>query len=224
VEARIVSKITVLLAEDHTIVRKGLRSLLESRADIKVVGEAENGREAIDRVEELRPDVVVMDIGMPGLNGLEATRRIKKRFGDIQVLVLTVHTGEEYILQILRAGASGYLVKQAAPAELISAIQAVHRGEAFLSPSISKKVLEDYVQRTGATAQRDGFERLTDREREVLQLIAEAYSTREIAEQLHISIKTAETHRAHLMEKLSLHSTAELTRYAIRKGVVTLDR
>jgi len=219
-----VSKITVLLAEDHTIVRKGLRSLLESRADIKVVGEAENGREAIDRVEELRPDVVVMDIGMPGLNGLEATRRIKKRFGDVQVLILTVHTGEEYILQILRAGASGYLVKQAAPAELISAIQAVHRGEAFLSPSISKKVLEDYVQRAGATAQRDSFERLTDREREVLQLIAEAYSTREIAEQLHISIKTAETHRAHLMEKLSLHSTAELTRYAIRKGVVTLDR
>ncbi|HUV73260.1 MAG TPA: response regulator transcription factor [Anaerolineae bacterium] len=218
------SKITVLLAEDHTIVRKGLRSLLESRADIKVVGEAENGREAIDRVEELRPDVVVMDIGMPGLNGLEATRRIKKRFGDVQVLILTVHTGEEYILQILRAGASGYLVKQAAPAELISAIQAVHRGEAFLSPSISKKVLEDYVQRAGATAQRDSFERLTDREREVLQLIAEAYSTREIAEQLHISIKTAETHRAHLMEKLSLHSTAELTRYAIRKGVVTLDR
>ena len=218
------SKITVLLAEDHTIVRKGLRSLLESRADMKVVGEAENGREAIDRVEELRPDVVVMDIGMPGLNGLEATRRIKKRFGDVQVLILTVHTGEEYILQILRAGASGYLVKQAAPAELISAIQAVHRGEAFLSPSISKKVLEDYVQRAGATAQRDSFERLTDREREVLQLIAEAYSTREIAEQLHISIKTAETHRAHLMEKLSLHSTAELTRYAIRKGVVTLDR
>jgi len=223
VEESIVSKITVLLAEDHTIVRKGLRSLLESRADIKVVGEAENGREAIDRVEELRPDVVVMDIGMPGLNGLEATRRIKKRFGDVQVLILTVHTGEEYILQILRAGASGYLVKQAAPAELISAIQAVHRGEAFLSPSISKKVLEDYVQRAGATAQRDSFERLTDREREVLQLIAEAYSTREIAEQLHISIKTAETHRAHLMEKLSLHSTAELTRYAIRKGVVTLD-
>jgi len=218
-----VSKITVLLAEDHTIVRKGLRSLLESRADMKVVGEAENGREAIDKVEELRPDVVVMDIGMPGLNGLEATRRIKKRFGDVQVLILTVHTSEEYILQILRAGASGYLVKQAAPAELISAIQAVHRGEAFLSPSISKKVLEDYVQRAGATAQRDSFERLTDREREVLQLIAEAYSTREIAEQLHISIKTAETHRAHLMEKLSLHSTADLTRYAIRKGVVTLD-
>jgi two-component system response regulator NreC len=223
VEESIVSKITVLLAEDHTIVRKGLRSLLESRADIEVVGEAENGREAIDRVEELRPDVVVMDIGMPGLNGLEATRRIKKRFGDVQVLILTVHTGEEYILQILRAGASGYLVKHAAPEELISAIQAVHQGEAFLSPSISKKVLEDYVQRAGATAQRDSFDRLTDREREVLQLIAEAYSTREIAEQLHISIKTAETHRAHLMEKLSLHSTTELTRYAIRKGVVTLE-
>jgi two-component system response regulator NreC len=224
VEGRIVSKTTVLLAEDHTIVRKGLRSLLESEADIEIVGEAENGREAIDRVEELRPDVVVMDIGMPGLNGLEATRQIKKRFSDVQVLILTVHTGEEYILQILRAGASGYLVKQAAPAELISAIQAVHRGEAFLSPSISKKVLDDYVQRAGAAAQWDSLERLTDREREVLQLIAEAYSTREIAEELHISIKTAETHRAHVMEKLGLRSTAELTRYAIRKGVVTLDQ
>ncbi len=217
------SQTTVLLVEDHTIVRKGLRSLLESEADIRVVGEAENGREAIEKVDELRPDVVVMDIGMPGLNGLEATRQIKKRFSDVQVLILTVHTGEEYILQILRAGASGYLVKQAAPAELISAIQAVHRGQAFLSPSISKKVLEDYVQRAEATARGDSLERLTDREREVLQLIAEAYSTREIAEQLHISIKTAETHRAHLMEKLGLHSTAELTRYAIRKGVVTLD-
>jgi DNA-binding NarL/FixJ family response regulator len=218
-----VSQTTVLLVEDHTIVRKGLRSLLESEADIRVVGEAENGREAIEKVDELRPDVVVMDIGMPGLNGLEATRQIKKRFTDVQVLILTVHTGEEYILQILRAGASGYLVKQAAPAELISAIQAVHRGQAFLSPSISKKVLEDYVQRAEATARGDSLERLTDREREVLQLIAEAYSTREIAEQLHISVKTVETHRAHLMEKLGLHSTAELTRYAIRKGVVTLD-
>jgi DNA-binding NarL/FixJ family response regulator len=223
IKVTIVSQITVLLVEDHTIVRKGLRSLLESEHDIQVVGEAENGREAIEKADELRPDVVVMDIGMPGLNGLEATRQIKKRFSDVQVLILTVHTGEEYILQILRAGASGYLVKQAAPAELISAIQAVHRGQAFLSPSISKRVLEDYVQRAEATARGDSLERLTDREREVLQLIAEAHSTREIAEQLHISIKTAETHRAHLMEKLGLHSTAELTRYAIRKGVVTLD-
>jgi two-component system response regulator NreC len=224
VEAWIVSQTTVLLVEDHTIVRKGLRSLLESEADIRVVGEAENGREAIEKVEELRPDVVVMDISMPGLNGLEATRQIKKRFREVQVLVLTVHTSEEYILQILRAGASGYLIKQAAPAELISAIQAVHRGGAFLSPSISKKVLEDYVRRAEATAQRDSLERLTDREREVLQLIAEAYSTREIAELLHISIKTAETHRAHLMQKLGLHSAAELTRYAILKGIVTLDQ
>jgi two-component system response regulator NreC len=224
VKAWIVSQTTVLLVEDHTIVRKGLRSLLESEADIRVVGEAENGREAIEKVEELRPDVVVMDISMPGLNGLEATRQIKKRFREVQVLVLTVHTSEEYILQILRAGASGYLIKQAAPAELISAIQAVHRGGAFLSPSISKKVLEDYVRRAEATAQRDSLERLTDREREVLQLIAEAYSTREIAELLHISIKTAETHRAHLMQKLGLHSAAELTRYAILKGIVTLDQ
>ena len=216
--------IRVLLAEDHTIVRKGLRSLLDAESDIQVVGEAENGREAIDKVEELRPDIVVMDITMPGLNGLEATRQIKKRFPDVQILILTVHTSEEYVVQILRAGASGYLVKQAAPTELISAIQAASRGEAFLSPSISKKVVEDYVQRAGVTAESDSLQRLTAREREVLQLIAEGYSTREIAEQLHISVKTAETHRAHLIEKLGIHSTAELTQYAIRKGVISLDR
>ena len=165
-----------------------------------------------------------MDITMPGLNGLEATRQIKKRFPDVQILILTVHTSEEYVLQILRAGASGYLVKQAAPTELISAIQAASRGEAFLSPTISKKVVEDYVQRAGVTVESDSFQKLTAREREVLQLIAEGYSTREIAEQLHISIKTAETHRAHLIEKLGIHSTAELTQYAIRKGVISLDR
>ena len=218
------SMIRVLLAEDHTIVRKGLRSLLDAEADIQVVGEAENGREAIDKVEQLLPDIVVMDITMPGLNGLEATRQIKKRFPDVQILILTVHTSEEYVLQILRAGASGYLVKQAAPTELISAIQAASRGEAFLSPTISKKVVEDYVQRAGVTVESDSFQKLTAREREVLQLIAEGYSTREIAEQLHISIKTAETHRAHLIEKLGIHSTAELTQYAIRKGVISLDR
>jgi two-component system response regulator NreC len=216
--------ITVLLAEDHTIVRKGLRSLLDAEADIQVVGEAENGREAIDKVEQLLPDIVVMDIAMPGLNGLEATRQIKKRFPHVRILVLTVHTNEEYVLQILRAGASGYLVKQAAPTELISAIQAAHQGEAFLSPSISRKVVDDYILRAGLTDEPDSFEKLTDREREVLQLIAEGASTREIAEQLHISVKTAETHRAHLMEKLDMRSTAELTQYAIRKGVISLDR
>lgn len=217
------SEIRVLLAEDHTIVRKGLRSLLDAEATITVVGEAENGRQAIDQVEHLLPDVVVMDIGMPGLNGLEATRQIKKRFPDVQVLILTVHTGEEYILQILRAGASGYLIKQAAPTDLVQAIQAAHQGGIFLSPSISRKVIEDYVQQASATAELDSYEKLTDREREVLQLIAEGHSTRQIAEQLHISVKTVETHRAHLMDKLDLRSTAELTQYAIRKGVISLD-
>jgi two-component system response regulator NreC len=217
------SEIRVLLAEDHTIVRKGLRSLLDAEATMTVVGEAENGRQAIDQVEHLLPDVVVMDIAMPGLNGLEATRQIKKRFPDVQVLVLTVHTGEEYILQILRAGASGYLVKQAAPTDLVQAIQAAHRGDVFLSPSISRKVIEEYVQQASAAPEVDSYETLTDREREVLQLIAEGSSTRQIAEQLHISVKTVETHRAHLMDKLELHSTAELTQYAIRKGVISLE-
>jgi DNA-binding NarL/FixJ family response regulator len=216
--------IKVLLADDHTIVRKGLRSLLESENGILVVGEAADGREAIDQVGRLRPDVVIMDIGMPGLNGLESTRQIKARYANIQVLILTVHTSEEYVFQILRAGASGYVLKRAAPKELISAIQAVNRGEAFLSPSISRKVVDEFVKNGAATTEWDSYEKLTPREREVLQLIAEGHPTRVIAELLHISVKTAETHRAHLMDKLDMRSTAELTRYAISKGVITVDR
>jgi DNA-binding NarL/FixJ family response regulator len=222
-EEDIVSEIRVLLAEDHTIVRKGIRSLLDAEATISIVGEAENGRQAIEQVERLLPDVVVMDIGMPELNGLEATRQIKKRFPDVRVLILTVHTGEEYVLQILRAGASGYLIKQAAPTDLVFAIQAAYRGGIFLSPSISRKVVEEYVEQASTTEELDSYDRLTDREREVLQLIAEGHSTRQIADLLHVSIKTVETHRAHLTAKLDLHSTAELTQYAIRKGVISLD-
>jgi DNA-binding NarL/FixJ family response regulator len=217
-------KTRVLLAEDHTIVRKGLRSLLETQAGIEVIGEAEDGREAVVQVEQQRPDIVLMDITMPGLNGLEATRQIKKRFPEVKVLILTVHSDEEYIRQILRAGASGYLVKQAAPHELISAIEAIQRGESYLSPSVSKKVVQEYVQHATGSAEEDSCERLTDREREVLQLIAEGNSTRDIAELLHTSVKTAETHRARLMGKLDIHSTAELTQYAIRKGVISLDK
>jgi len=216
--------IRVLLAEDHTIVRKGLRSLLDAEAGMEVIGEAANGREAVDKVQQLLPDVVVMDIAMPGLNGLEATRQIKKRFPEVKVVILTVHTNEEYIRQILRAGASGYLVKQAAPRELIAAIRAAQRGDSYLSPSVSRKVVAQYVQRAGAVAEQDSYEKLTNREREVLQLIAEGNSTREIADVLHISVKTAESHRAHLMDKLDIHTTAELTRYAIRKGVTSLDQ
>jgi DNA-binding NarL/FixJ family response regulator len=218
------SKIRVLLAEDHTIVRKGLRSLLDDEAGIEVIGEAQDGREAVEKVQQLLPDVVLMDITMPALSGLEATRQIKKRFPEVQVLILTMHATEEYIFQILRAGASGYVVKQAAPNELISAIQAVYRGESFLSPSISKKIIEEYIRQAEAMAERDSYDQLTTREREVLQLIAEGHSTREIAELLHISTKTVETHRAHLMDKLDTYSTAELTQYAIRKGVIRADQ
>ena len=217
-------KTRVLLAEDHTIVRKGLRSLLDKETGIEVVGEAEDGREAIVKAEELHPDVVVMDIAMPGLNGLEATRQIKKRFPDMKILILTMHANEEYILQSLKAGASGYLVKKAAPAELISAINAVHKGNSFLSPSISRTVIDEYIRRSKEISEgEEGFEQLTVREREVLQLIAEGRKTREIAELLYISIKTVETHRAHIMNKLDIHSTAELTRYAIRKGIISSD-
>ena len=215
-------KIRVLLAEDHTIVRKGLRSLLDGEVGMEVIGEAEDGREAIQMTQQLLPDVVLMDISMPGLNGLEATRQIKERFPEVKVLVLTRHADEEYVFQILRAGASGYVVKKAAPAELILAIQAVYRGDSFLSPSISRKVIAEYI-RTAEAMEENSYDRLTDREREVLQLIAEGHSNREIAELLHISEKTVRAHRAHLMDKLGIHSTAELTGYAIRKGVVSLD-
>jgi two-component system response regulator NreC len=214
------NRISVLLVDDHTIVREGLCSLLDAEADIKVIAEAEDGREAIEKAGSLHPDVVVMDITMPGLSGLEATCQIKQRCPEVQVVALTMHTAEEYIYQILRAGASGYVVKRAALSELISAVRAASRGECFLSPSVSRTVIQDYLRRAEALAGENSYERLTPREREVLQLIAEGHSSRGIAELLCISIKTVQTHKAHLMRKLDMHSTAELTRYAIRKGVI----
>jgi len=217
-------KIKVVIADDHTIVRKGLCALLQGEPDIEVVGEAENGREAIKVVETLSPDVVVMDIAMPGLNGLDTTRQLKKRFPKLKILILTMHDNEEYIFETLRAGASGYLIKRSAPTELIAAIQSVYRNESFLSPAISKKVIEGFVQ-SGANALKEDAEdtQLTTREREVLQLIAEGNANREIARLLHISIKTVESHKAHIMEKLNLRTIAELTQYAIRKGLIQLD-
>ena len=216
-------KIRVLLAEDHTIVRKGLRSLLDAEPDIEVVGEADNGRQAIQQVHDLGPDVVLMDITMPELNGLEATRRIKGQFPQVQVLVLSMHANEQYVFEILRAGASGYLVKQSAVAELVLAIRAVHRGDGFLSPAISRTVIDEYSRRADAKMNDTQYDRLTPREREVLQLVAEGHSNREIADLLCISIKTVEAHRAHLMDKLDLHNTAELTRYAIARGLISTD-
>jgi len=216
-------RIRVLLAENHTIVRKGLRVLLDDETDIEVVGEAEDGREAVEQVERLHPDVVLMDITMPLLNGVEATRQIKAQYPEVQVLGLTRHENEEYIYQLLRAGASGYVVKQAAPAELVEAIRAVFEGDTYLSPSINPSVVEAYIRQANAMVKKGPEERLTPREREVLQLVAEGRTNREIARVLSISVKTVEHHRANLMSKLGLYSAAELTQYAIRMGVIDVD-
>ena len=216
--------IKVILAEDHTIVRKGLRSLLDIEEGIKVVGEAENGKQVIKKVAQLKPDVVVMDIAMPLLNGLEATRRIKKDFPRVRVLVLSVHEDEEYIFQNVMAGASGYLLKNAAPTDLVSAIKAAYRNEAFLSPSISKKVVKEYIrQAAGTSREENSYEKLTNREREVLQLLAEGRTVKEIAHLLYLSTKTVQAHRAHLREKLNINSNAELIKYAIRKGLIKIE-
>jgi DNA-binding NarL/FixJ family response regulator len=218
-----VRKIKVLLADDHTIVRKGLLSLLLDHEDIDVVGEAHDGRDAIKQVEQLQPDVVVMDITMPLLNGLEATRQIKHRWPNIQVVILTVHTAAEYIFRILQTGASGYVVKQAAPSELFMAIRAAHAGESFLSPSISQTVIQEYITRARLTSCEDSFDTLTEREREIIQLLAEGHTSRDIAEMLVISIKTVETHRGNLMRKLGIDNLADLTKYAVRKGIIPLE-
>lgn len=217
------SKIRVLLAEDHTIVRKGIRSLLDDEPNIEVVGEAEDGRDAVAQTEALEPDIVVMDHTMPLLNGLEATRQIGKLVPQTKVLILTMHTNQEYVFQYLQAGAAGYLVKQTAPTELVTAIQAIHSGDSFLSPSITKPVIEELI-RTGGTAGRIApDDTLTEREREVLQLIAEGFTNQAIAQQLQISAKTVGVHRLNLMQKLDLHNLADLTKYAIRTGMIGLD-
>jgi two-component system response regulator NreC len=216
------NKIRVLLADDHTILREGIRALLSAQPDIEVVGEAANGREAVAKAHDLKPDVVLMDIAMPLLNGLEATRQIKKEHPRINVLVLTMYDSQEYVAQILRAGASGYVIKEAAADDLVSAIHAVHGGGAFLYPSVTKMLVDDYLQRVEAEGDEKPYEQLTDREREVLQLIAEGYTNKEIAELLCLSVKTVQTHRAHIMEKLNLHDKGELIKYAIRRGIIEL--
>lgn len=216
------AKIRILLAEDHTIVRKGIRSLLDREPTFQVVGEAENGREAVEQTERLQPDVVLMDHTMPLLNGLEALRQIKKRRPDTKVIVLTMHTNEEYIFQFLQAGAEGYLVKQTAPTDLVEAIRAVHAGQSFLSPAISRAVIDEYVRQTAPT-KTDSLESLTDREREVFQLLAEGYSAGEIAAELHISAKTVGVHRMNLMQKLELSNMTELIKFALRKGIISLE-
>jgi two-component system response regulator NreC len=214
--------IRVLLAEDHTIVRKGLLSILADQLDVEVVGEAENGREALRLTEQLHPDVVVMDIAMPLLNGLEATRQIKRYHPEVKVLVLTMHTDEEYVCRLLQAGASGYVVKQAAPAELLLAVHAAHRGDLFLSPAITSPVIAEYLEQDSFIG--NSYDALTNREREVLQLLVEGYSNREIAHTLTISIKTVQTHRSNLMAKLGIENLCDLVKYAIQKGILPLEQ
>lgn len=211
--------IRLLLAEDHTIVRAGIRALLQNLEGLEVVGEAGDGREALRMVETHHPDIVLMDIGMAGLNGLEATARISKEYPHVRVIILSMYASEEYVLQALRAGAVGYLLKDAGITELELAIRSVARDETYLSPAVSKHVVADYVRRVGGEP--SSLERLTRRQREILQLIAEGHSTQEIAQMLSISVKTVETHRSQLMERLDIHDVASLVRYAIRMGLIT---
>ncbi len=210
-------RIRVLLVDDHAILRAGLRALLETYPDIEVVGEAEDGEEAIRQVRELCPDVVLMDVAMPGMNGLVATRYILEASPATKVLILTQYGNKEYVLPLLEAGAAGYVLKQAADTDLIKAIRSVYRGDSFLYPPIAKMLLEAYVSEEQLV---DPYETLTPREREVLVLVARGYSNREIANILHISPKTVDVHRTRLMKKLDLHHVADLTRYAIRRGLV----
>ena len=211
--------IRVLLAEDHALVRAGIRALLDNLPGIQVVGEAGDGHDALRLIEKQQPDLVVMDIAMPKLNGLEAAARATRDFPNTRVIILSMHMNEEYVLRALRAGAVGYLLKDAGTAELEIAIKAVARGETYLSPAVSKHVISDYVQRVHREV--DAREPLTSRQREILQLIAEGHTAKEIAHMLNLGVKTVETHRAQLMARLDIHDIAGLVRYAIRTGLVT---
>ncbi len=215
------NRIRVLLADDHTILRDGIRALLVDQADIEVIGEAEDGLSTVKMVGKLKPDVVIMDIAMPLLNGLEATRQIQRDHPQVKVLILTMHDNEEYIRQVLAAGALGYVLKDAAAHDLLGAIRAVHRGEAVLSPAITRLVIEDYL-RWGDIRPADTSNGLTPREREILQLIAEGYTNKEIAEILSLSVKTIQSHRGNLMSKLDLHDRGELIKYAIQKKIIDI--
>jgi len=214
-------KIRVLLADDHTILRDGIRALLEDQQDIEVIGEAEDGQSAVKMAAQLDPDIVIMDIAMPLLNGLEATRHIRRDSPQVKVLILTMHENEEYIRQVLAAGAFGYVLKDAAARDLLGAIRAVYNGESVLSPAITRLVIEDYL-RWGDMQPVDASNGLTSREREVLQLIAEGYTNKEIAEILCLSIKTIQSHRMNLMSKLDLHDRGELIKYAIQKKIIEI--
>jgi len=216
------AKIRLILVDDHSLVRASLKSLLDEFAEVEVVGEAGDGREALDRIAQHRPDQILMDISMPGLNGVEATRRIVNEHPEVRVIVLSMHGDEEHVLRALRAGASGYVLKGSAPRELELAIEAVARGQLFLSPAISKHIIDIYLSRTEDKT--NSLDQLTPRQREILQLIAEGNSSKQIAKMLDASVKTIESHRASLMVRLDIHEIAGLVRYAIRHGLVSSEK
>ena len=214
-------KISILLADDHSLLRCGLRLLLEQQNDLVVVAEAEDGRKSVALAASSNPDVAVLDVGMPNLNGIEAAKQITARDGKTAVVILSMHHDESYILRALKAGARSYLLKDSAQSDLVAAIRAVAQGKSFFSPAVSKILLEDYVRKLKRSGAEDSYDLLTPREREILQLIAEGKSNKDMAGVLRLSVYTVETHRANLMEKLNLRSVPELILYAVRKGVVS---
>ncbi len=216
-------KIRVLVVDDHTVVRAGIRLLLDAQSDIEVVGEAKDGLEGLSQAQELKPDVLLMDITMPGMEGVQATKVVKEACPQVQILALTMHEDAPHFFRMLQAGASGYVVKGADPEELLSAIRAVSQGKAYLFPSLARKLLDDYLERLEVGEEGDTYARLTNREREVLKLIGEGHTGREIAEMLFLSKNTVERHRTNIMDKLGMHNKSQLIRLAIRKGLVKLE-
>jgi two-component system response regulator NreC len=214
------NSIRILLADDHTVMRRGLRALLERQTGFVVVAEAADGREAVDIAAAICPDVAVIDIGMPNLNGIEAARRITEKRPETAVVILSMHADESYVLRALKSGARGYLLKDSPEEDLINAIRAVHQGKAFFSPEISKMLAEDYMRQMRQRGVEDSYELLTPREREILQMLGEGNSNKDVATKLNLSLHTVETHRGNVLEKLNLHSTAEMILYAVRKGIV----
>ena len=212
--------ITIVLADDHNVMRSGLRLLLERHEDLRVVGEANNGREAVDLVAARRPDIAVMDIAMPLLNGIEATRKIATNGAHTQVVILSMHSDESYVLRALNVGARAYILKDSAEDDLIRAVRSVHAGKSFFSPAISRMLLDDYVRRLAKQGIEDSYDLLTPREKELLQLLAELKTNKEIATLLNLSVHTVETHRGRILQKLNLHGVPELILYAVRKGII----
>lgn len=213
--------IRIAIADDHGVMREGLRLQLQQHEGFEVVGEAADGRQAVKLADELKPDVMIMDIGMPNLNGIEATAQIAKRHPKVKVIILSVHSDEEYLLRALNAGAKGYLLKESAHLDLKRAVEAVAQGNSFFSPTISKMLMEDFVQQLQRRGMKDSYDLLTDREKEIFQLLAEGKSNKEIASMLNLSVYTVETHRTRIMQKLDLHSAVDIVMYAVRKKIIS---